>query len=75
MKKISTNILKKLKKKNKSSSFNFLGETMIKEFDKICKYPIQIDWQEFEFSFYPKENTEEMIKMIINITYHIISTR
>ena len=48
---------------------------MIKEFDKICKYPIQIDWQEFEFSFYPKENTEEMIKMIINITYHIISTR
>ena len=74
MKKISTNILKKLKKKNKSSSFNFLGETMIntikKEFDKI-----QIDWQEFEFSFYPKENTEEMIKMIINITYHIISTR
>lgn len=39
-----------------------------KQFKEVCKYPIQVDYKEVEFNFHPKENTENIIKVILEIS-------
>ena len=39
-----------------------------KQFQQVCKYPIQVDYKEVEFNFHPKENTESIFKVITDIS-------
>lgn len=39
-----------------------------KQFERVCKYPIKVDYKECEFSFNPNENTENIIKVILEIS-------
>ena len=39
-----------------------------KQFERVCKYPIQVDYKEVEFNFHPKENSENIIKVILEIS-------
>ena len=40
-----------------------------KQFKEVCKYPIQVDYKECEFSFHPNEkNLLDIIKIILDIS-------
>lgn len=40
-----------------------------KQFEEVCKYPIQVDYKECEFSFHPsEENSLGIMKTILDIT-------
>jgi len=38
------------------------------EFQRVCKYPIEVNYKESEFSFHPSENSLDIIKIILDIT-------